>query len=138
MTVAVWAIVMFVVVVVAVSLTASAVESLTLKVITPLPLDGPPIGPVAPAAEHVVPSLRQIVELLEPPPESVCASVTDLPLTGLPRESFRVTVTVEKVEPSAVTAAGDAVTVEVVGSTTEKRTLAVCVIVVLSLESVAV
>ena len=69
----------------------SATVSLTVKVATPEPL--------------VTPETVVIVE--EPPP---LASVTVLPETGLLLASRRVTVTVEVVEPSAVTDEGAAET----------------------------
>jgi len=74
----------------------------------------------------------------EPEP---AASVTVLPDTGLPWASFKVTVTVEVVTPSAVTLVGEATTVDTVDETvpTVKVTVGVEeVIVVPSVESVAV
>jgi hypothetical protein len=68
------------------------------------------------------------------------ASVTVLPLTGLPLPSRKVTVIVEIAVPSAVTVVGLAVTVDTVGDTapTVNVTAAVCVTVMLSVVSVAV
>jgi hypothetical protein len=68
----------------------------TVKVTTPLELDGP--------------LAAEIVECPEP-----WASVTVLPLTGLLLASFSVTVIVEGVEPSAAIEIGLAVTVELEG-----------------------
>ncbi|MCX5875357.1 MAG: hypothetical protein NT087_03475 [Deltaproteobacteria bacterium] len=76
-----------------------------------------------------------MVELPDP-----AVSVTVLPETGLPELSFKVTVTVEVVEPSAVTDAGLAVTVETVALTGPgvKVTVAVWAMVMLSVVSLAV
>jgi hypothetical protein len=75
----------------------------------------------------------------DPGPE-LFASVTVLPETGLLFASFRVTVIVEVVEPSAVTDPGDAVTVDCAAETAPavKVTVAVCVTVTESVVSVAV
>jgi hypothetical protein len=78
---------------VAVYVTASPVESFTVKEACPLPF--------------VVPLTVVIVELPLP-----AASVTVLPLTRLLLASFSVTVIVEVEEPSAFTVVGLAVTVE--------------------------
>ena len=65
---------------------------MTVKVTTPAPLE----GPLAAEIEE----------------EPVWPSETDLPATGLPKASVRVTVTVEVVAPSAGTEAGLEPTVE--------------------------
>ena len=70
-------------------MTVSAVVSSTVKVAWP--------------EAFVVPETVVIVE--EPP---AAASATDCPATALPKASFAVTVTVEVVDPSAVTVPGDA------------------------------
>ena len=57
-----------------------------------------------------------------PGPE-VFASDTVFPLTGLPFESFKVTVTVDVVTPSATTDAGLAATVDVPAATALAVTL---------------
>jgi hypothetical protein len=80
---------------VAVKTSAAAVVDLTVNVTTPNAL-------LAPEAALMVG---------EPEPE-VLASVTVLPETGFILASFSVTVTVEVVTPSAVTEAGEAVTVD--------------------------
>ncbi|MCX5875356.1 MAG: hypothetical protein NT087_03470 [Deltaproteobacteria bacterium] len=69
-----------------------------MKVATPLAFDVPLAG--------------EMVELPDP-----AVSDTVLPETGLPKLSFKVTVTVEVVVPSAVTDVGLAVTVEAVALT---------------------
>ena len=74
-------------------MTASAFVSFTVKVTTPLALEGP--------------LAAEIVELPVP-----CDRVTVLPLAGLPFASRSVTVMVEVVKPSAVTEVGLALTVE--------------------------
>ena len=73
----------------------------------------------------------------EPPP---FASVTVLPETGFDWASFKVTVIVDVVEPSAVTEAGAALTVDwaAVTGPTVNVTDAVCVTVTESVVSVAV
>jgi hypothetical protein len=78
-----------------------------------------------------------VVTVDEPPP---CPSETDWPLSGCPKASFAVTVTVEVVEPSAVTEPGAAETVDAVASTAPavNDTVAVCVTVTESVLSVAV
>jgi putative transposon-encoded protein len=83
---------------VAVYTTACAVRSVTVKVTTPLAFEGP--------------DAAEITEAPEP-----AARVTVLPDTGLPAESFKVTVIVEIVAPSAVTLVGEAATVETVADT---------------------
>ena len=79
---------------VAVNVDNSATVDLTVKVTTPELLEDPE------AADIV--SFPLLLE----------ASVTVLPETGLPWASFKVTVIVEVVEPSAVTEAGEAPTVD--------------------------
>ena len=74
-------------------MTASALEFFTVKVTTPLALEEP--------------EAAEIVELPLP-----AAKVTVLPETALLFESFKVTVIVEVVDPSADTELGEAATVE--------------------------
>jgi hypothetical protein len=78
--------------------TASAVVSVTVKVTTPLELDGP--------------LAAEIVECPVP-----WASVTVLPLIALPATSFSVTVIVEVEVPLACTEVGLAPTVELLALT---------------------
>src|SRR3954454_3945041 len=68
------------------------------------------------------------------------ASATVLPATGLDWASRSVTVTVEKLEPSAATVAGEAATEDCAAVTAPARklTAAVCVTVIVSIVSVAV
>jgi len=108
---------------VAVKTSVAAVADFTVKVTTPEALE--------------VPEAAEMVGLPEP---EVLARVTVLPETGLPPASFRVTVMVEVVLPSATTEAGEALTVDsaAVTNTGEKVTLAVWVIVTESELSVAV
>jgi len=94
-TVAVWVICRESVVSVAVKTSAPVVVDFTVNVTTP--------------EEELGPDAALMVG--EPGPD-VCARVTVLPETGLPYASFRVTVIVEVVEPSADTEAGEAVTVD--------------------------
>jgi hypothetical protein len=79
-----------------------------------------------------------VVVIVELPLPAV--SETVLPLTGWLLPSKSVTVIVEVVVPSAVTDVGFALTVEAVALTVpaEKFTVAVCVIVTLSVVSFAV
>ena len=102
-------------------MTVSAFVSFTAKVTTPLAFDEP--------------LAAEMVELPAP-----CARVTVLPLTGLLCASLIVTVIVEIVAPLAVTEVGLAVTVELlaVGVPAVNVTAAVCVMVALSVVSVAV
>ena len=102
-------------------MTVSAFVSFTVKVTTPLAFEGP--------------LAAEIVELPVP-----CERVTVLPLTGWLFASIRVTVIVEVVEPSAVTEVGLALTVDLVAlaGPATKLTVAVCVIVTLSVVSFAV
>ena len=95
--------------------------SLTVKVATPEALVTP-----------------ETVVIVEEPPH--LASVTVLPATGLLLASRRVTVTVEVVEPSAVTEAGAAETPDCAAVTAPgvKVTVAVWVTVTESVVSVAV
>ena len=93
MTVAVWVTVTESVVSVAVYVTASAVASLTVKVTTPLALEGP-----------------DALEIVELPP--AWPRVTVLPATGLLLRSFSVTVTVEVATPLSRTLVGLAETVD--------------------------
>jgi len=67
-----------------------------------------------------------------------CERVTVLPATALSLPSLTVTVIVDVVLPSATTEDGEAPTVELFASIEEYETTAVCVIVVESVESVAV
>ena len=92
-----------------------------MNVTTPLELEGP--------------LAAEMVELPDP-----CASVTVFPLTGLSFTSFRVTVIVEVVEPSATTEVGLALTVEWLALTDPavKVTVAVWLMVTESVASVAV
>jgi hypothetical protein len=76
---------------VAVKTSAAAVVDVTVNVTTPESLLGPDAALI----------------VGEPEPE-VLASVTVLPETGLLSTSFKVTVIVEVVEPSAVTEVGEA------------------------------
>ena len=68
------------------------------------------------------------------------ASVTVLPEIAVLLLSFTVTVTVEVVEPSAITDAGEASTVELAALTAAARkvTVAVCVTVTVGLSEVSV
>jgi hypothetical protein len=107
---------------VAVSVLVPAVVDRTVPVVCPLALvaaAGCPIVSVAPREE---------------------ASVTVLPLTGLPLASRRVVVIVDVVVPSAATVVGLAVTVEVVADTAPavNVTVAVWVTTIESVVSVAV
>ena len=79
---------------VAVKTSAPAVIELTVNVATP--------------ETSVVPETVVIAGVPD-----VLASVTLLPETGLPFASFKVTVIVEMVKPSATTDVGDATTVDV-------------------------
>jgi hypothetical protein len=79
-------------------MTASACVSVTVNVTTPLALDAP--------------LAAEMVELPLP-----AVSVTVFPDTGLLFASFKVTVIVEVVEPSATTEVGDATTVDTVDDT---------------------
>jgi len=101
--------------------TDSTVASLTVNVTTPLAFDAP-LG-------------REIVEA-----PLLAASDTAFPLTGLPFASLRVTVTVDVEELSATKTPGTAMTVDVPALTvhTVNVTVAVCVIVMLSVASLAV
>src|SRR2546428_13842749 len=81
-------------------MTLSAVPSFTVNVTWPLAS----LGPLA-------------AEIVEEPPSGV--SDTVLPATGVPEESFRVTVIVEVVASSAGTLAGLAVAVDAPESTVE-------------------
>jgi len=107
---------------VAVKTGVPGVVDFTLKVTTPAVVEVPE------AAEIV-----STAPLLD-------ARVTVLPETGLVVASFKVTVIVEVVEPSAKTAAGAAVTVELAALPVPatKLTVAVCTTIRLSLASVAV
>src|SRR6476469_5465045 len=106
---------------VAVYVVASATASLTVKVAVP---------------EAFVTPLTVVI--VEEPPD--LASVTVLPTTGFDCASFRVTVTVAVAEPSAVTEAGAAETVDCAAVTVPavKVTVAVGVTTTESLVSVAV
>src|SRR3954471_6263836 len=106
---------------VAVYVTVSATASLTLKVACP--------------AASVVPETVLIVELPDP-----AASVTALPASGCPKASRIVAVSVDVVLSSAVSEAGAAARLEpdAEAGPAWKSTDAVCVIVVESVESVAV
>ncbi|PYV14185.1 MAG: hypothetical protein DMG21_19015, partial [Acidobacteria bacterium] len=73
------------------------------------------------------PLAAEIVELPVP-----CDKVTVLPLTGLLLPFFTVTVTVEIVEPSAVTEVGSAFTVELVALAGPKLAVAAKVLLPLS------
>src|SRR6478609_9056100 len=99
-TVAVWVMVIESVVSVAVKTSAPAVVDFTVKVTTPEAL--------------LLPEGALIVGA--PGPE-VFARLTVLPDTGLPLASFRVTVIVEVVLPSAMTEVGDALTVDCAAET---------------------
>ena len=99
-TVAVWLMVIESVVSVAVKTSAPAVVDFTVKVTTPEAL-------LAPEGALMVGV---------PGPE-VFARLTVLPATGLPLASFRVTVIVEVVLPSAMTEVGDALTVDCAAET---------------------
>ena len=77
-----------------------AVAELTAKVTTPLVLETPEVGEMVSGG---VPRLD--------------ARVTVLPETAVPPESFKVTVIVEVVLPSAVTELGSAATVELAALT---------------------
>jgi len=107
---------------VAVKTGAPAVVEVTVKVTTPE-------ASLAPEAAEIV----SVASRLD-------ASVTVRPSTGLLPASFKVTVIVELVTPSAATEIGDADTVELAALTASdaKVTVAVCVIVTLSVVSVAV
>ena len=107
---------------VAVKTGAPTVVDVTVKVTTPEPSDTPD------AAEMV-----SVAPRLE-------ARVTVFPATGLELASFRVTVMVEVVVPSAVMEVGLATTVDwaAVGVPAANVTVAVCVIVIVSVVSVAV
>src|SRR4051812_24412010 len=106
---------------VAVYVTVSATASWTAKVACP--------------AASVVPETVLIVELPEP-----AASVTVLPASGCPKASRIVAVSVDVVLSSAVSEAGAAARLEpdAEAGPAWKSTDAVCVIVVESVESVAV
>ena len=95
--------------------------SLTVKVATPEPFVTP-----------------ETVVIVEEPPD--LASVTVLPATGFDCASRSVTVIVELVEPSAVTEAGAALTVDCAAVTAPavKLTDAVCATVIESVVSCAV
>jgi len=123
-TVAVWVICTESVTSVAVKTSAPAFVDVTVNVTTP--------------EEELGPEAALIVAV---PGPDVCAKVTVLPETGLLNASFRVTVIVEVVEPSAGTEIGEAATVDCAADTTPaatKVTVAVWVICTESVESVAV
>jgi len=98
---------------VAVKTSAPVVVDFTVKVTTP--------------DEELVPDAGLMVAV---PAPDVCARVTVLPETGLLYASFRVTVIVEVVEPSAGTVVGEAVTADCAAVTAPavKVTVAVWVI----------
>ena len=106
---------------VAVKMAEPVVSDFTVKVTTPETSEGPEAAEMVSAAPRLE------------------ASVTVLPATGLLLASFKFTVIVEAVTPSAVTDVGDAVTVETPALTAPavKVTVAVWVTVILSLVSVA-
>ena len=121
LTDAVWLTVTESVVSVAVYVVDSATVSVTVNVATPEPLLTP-----------------ETVAISDEPPDFV--SVTALPGTGLPFASRSVAVRVEADVPSAVTAAGAAVSVDwpALAEPAEKVTDAVCATVTPSVVSVAV
>ena len=99
-TVAVWVMVIESVVSVAVKTSAPAVVDFTVKVTTPEAL-----------------LLPEGALMVGAPGPEVFARLTVLPDTGLPLASFRVTVIVEVVLPSAMTEVGDALTVDCAAET---------------------
>ena len=112
-TPAVWVTTTLSVTQVAVNTSVPAMLDRTVKVATPL----------------VLVILLPVVMMALPSP----ASDTSLPTTGVPEPSFRVTVIVDAVEPSAATEAGEADTVELpasAGGTVWKSTLAVPMVTV--------
>src|SRR6478609_9068358 len=108
---------------VAVKTSAPAVVDFTVKVTTPEVL--------------LAPDGALIVGV---PGPDVFVRLTVLPDTGLPLASFRVTVIVEMATPLAMTEVGDALTVDCAADTgpAVKVTVAVCVMVIESVVSVAV